>query len=124
MSVNNQSSSDEFVNQLELGKKLRESREYLDLSQEEVATEVGIGRAAISLIESGQRRVTALELKKFARIYKRPTSYFTDEESAEGLETKEIEHLARAVAQLSNKDRDEVARFAEFLSMRSQSEEK
>lgn len=122
MPVNNQSSS--FVNQLELGKKLREAREYLDLSQEEVANEVGIARAAISLIESGQRRVTALELKKFASIYKRPTSYFTEEEPSEGLESKEIEHLARAVAQLSNRDRDEVARFAEFLSMRSQSEEK
>src|SRR5438045_9527971 len=67
---------------MRLAEKLRQAREYLTLSQEEVSKVVGIPRAAISLIESGQRRVEALELKKFAAIYERPVSYFTGEQKA------------------------------------------
>jgi len=101
-----------------LAERLREAREYLDLSQEEVAKAVGIPRAAVSLVESGQRRVDALELKKFAALYDRPVSYFTDEVPSAGLPA-EVEHLARAAANLSTRDREELARFAEFLQTRS-----
>ena len=101
-----------------LAERLREAREYLDLSQEEVAKAVGIPRAAVSLVESGQRRVDALELKKFAALYDRPVSYFTGEVPSAGLPA-EVEHLARAAANLSSRDREELARFAEFLQTRS-----
>jgi transcriptional regulator with XRE-family HTH domain len=101
-----------------LAERLRQAREYLDLSQEEVARAVGIPRAAVSLIESGQRRVDALELKKFAALYDRPVGYFTGEVPSAGLPA-EVEHLARAAANLSSRDREELARFAEFLQTRS-----
>jgi transcriptional regulator with XRE-family HTH domain len=104
-----------------LSERLKQAREYLDLSQDEVAKAVGLPRAAISLIESGQRRVEALELKKFARIYERPTSYFTGEESPVRL-PEEVEHLARAAASLSSRDREELTRFAEFLQVRGSRE--
>src|SRR5437762_686822 len=88
-----------------LAEMLKQAREYLSLSQDEVAKAVGIPRAAISLIESGQRRVDALELKKFAAVYQRPVSYFTGDEIAEATLPAEVEHLARAAANLSSKDR-------------------
>lgn len=106
-----------------LGEMLRQSREYLALSQEEVAKAVGIPRAAISLVESGQRRVDTVELKKFAAVLQRPVSYFTGEEHDVRLPS-EVEHLARAAANLSTKDREELARFAEFLQSRSVVEKK
>jgi transcriptional regulator with XRE-family HTH domain len=102
----------------QLGERLREAREYLALSQEEVAQAVGIPRAAISLIESGQRRVEALELKKFAAIYERPVSYFTGEQEQPPV-PEEVEFLARAAASMSPRDREELKRFAEFLQSRS-----
>lgn len=102
----------------QLGERLREAREYLALSQEEVAQAVGIPRAAISLIESGQRRVEALELKKFAAIYERPVSYFTGEQEQNPV-PEEVEFLARAAAGMSPRDREELKRFAEFLQSRS-----
>jgi transcriptional regulator with XRE-family HTH domain len=109
---------------MRLAELLKQAREYLSLSQDEVAKAVGIPRAAISLVESGQRRVDALELKKFAAVYQRPVSYFTGDEVAEGILPAEVEHLARAAANLSSKDREELARFAEFLQSRSTVEQK
>jgi transcriptional regulator with XRE-family HTH domain len=101
-----------------LAEKLRQAREYMNLSQDEVAKALGIPRAAVSLIESAQRRVEALELKKLAEIYERPVSYFTGEEQTPKLPA-EVEHLARTATQLSSKDREELARFAEFLQAKA-----
>lgn len=105
-----------------LAEKLRLAREYLTLSQDEVAKAVGIPRAAISLIESGQRRVDVLELKKFATVYDRPVSYFTGEEKTQAI-PEEVEHLARAAKNLSSQDRQELTRFAEFLQSKAAAKE-
>lgn len=107
------------IERVQLGERLRQAREYLVLSQDEVSKAVGIPRAAISLIESGQRRVEALELKKLATVYQRPVSHFTGDEVSNADLPTEIEHLARAAANLSLKDREELARFAEYLQSRS-----
>ena len=63
-----------------LGERLREAREYLGFSQDQVATFLGVSRSALSLMESGQRKVDALELKKLAGLYKRSVGYFTGEQ--------------------------------------------
>src|SRR3954470_23945424 len=79
-----------------LGERLREAREYLGFSQDQVATFLGVSRSALSLMESGQRKVDALELKKLAGLYKRSVGYFTGEEDASiGADVK---HLARKVS--------------------------
>jgi len=105
----------------EFARRLKEAREYLELSQDEVARELGIPRTAISLMESGQRKVEALELQKLARLYERPVGYFTGETSVEV--PQEVEHVARMATALSAKDRQELARFAEYLKARSLSKE-
>jgi transcriptional regulator with XRE-family HTH domain len=70
------------------------------------------------MIESGQRKVDAIELKKFARIYQRPISYFTGEDRVNPPLPRDIEHLARAAAKLTDRDREELLRFAQFLQAR------
>jgi len=60
--------------------KLREAREYLGLSQQEVADALKLSRSAVSLIETAQRGVDSTELKAMARLYQRPIGYFTGEE--------------------------------------------
>lgn len=99
-----------------LGVRLREAREYLRLSQDEVAKVLGLARPAISLIESGQRKVDALELKKFAELYQRPAADFTGETEVEAPMPETIQYLARKAAKLTDTDRAELIRFAEFLS--------
>ena len=109
---------DSEIDRVRLGEMLKQAREYLELSQDEVARTVGLPRAAISLIESGQRRVDFLELKRLAEIYQRPVTHFTGEQNIGTALPKDIEHLARTASKLSEQDRRELARFAEFLRSR------
>jgi transcriptional regulator with XRE-family HTH domain len=117
------SSDDESVDRQKLGARLREAREYLGLSQDEVAKYLGIPRTALSHIESGQRRIDALELKKLAQLYKRPVVYFTGESPSDTGMPEDVAHLARAATGLSEGDRRELSRFAEYLRSRAKSEE-
>ncbi len=98
--------------------RLKESREYLGLSQQEVADATGLSRSAVSLLESGQRRVLAQELQTLAKVYQRPVGYFTGEEPVDF--PNDVNMLARQASALSEKDRSELMRFAEFLVQRSQ----
>ena len=103
-----------------MGDRLREAREYLGFSQEEVATYLGVPRSALSLIEAGTRKVDALELKKLATLYKRPVAYFTGEGGEEEEFGEEVAHLARKARELSAEDRAELGRFADFLRAKKQ----
>lgn len=98
--------------QQRLAERLREAREYLGLSQQFVAEHTGIPRVAISAIENGKRKVEALELEALAAVYKYPVTYFL-----EGAldEPASIRALARAATELTERDREEVLRFAQFL---------
>lgn len=104
-----------------LGQRLKEAREYLELNQDEVASALNVPRSAISLIEAGQRKVDALELQKLAEIYQRPIGHFTGEGTAPQALPETVQHLARAAAKLTDRDREELMRFAEFLQTRGRS---
>ena len=106
----------------QLGARLREAREYLGLSQEEVAKYLRIPRSALSHIESGRRRIDALELKRLAELYKQSVAAFTGESQVEGGMPEDVAHLARAAEMLSERDRQELSRFAEYLRARAESE--
>jgi transcriptional regulator with XRE-family HTH domain len=106
-----------------LGEKLRQAREYLGFSQDEVATFLKVPRTAITNIEGGQRRVEAIELKRLAELYRQPVGYFTGEDEASASLPADVALLARQAAKLSIKDREELGRFAEFLNARAKSEE-
>lgn len=115
-------SAGEIDERRKLGAKLRETREYLGLSQDEVAKHLGVPRTGLSHIESGQRKVDALELKKLSTLYKKPTAYFTGESEPNEDLPEDVSHLARAAAELSESDRKELSRFAAYLRARSESE--
>jgi transcriptional regulator with XRE-family HTH domain len=102
-----------------LGVRLREAREYLGLSQDEVAKAVDLPRSAVSLIENGQRKIDALELKKFAELYQRPVGEFTGDVEATAPLQASVQYLARAAAKLTEADQAELIRFAEFLSTKT-----
>jgi transcriptional regulator with XRE-family HTH domain len=102
-----------------LGARLRESREYLRLSQDEVARALDLSRSAVSLMETGQRKVDAIELKRLAEIYQRPIAYFTSEVGDPSAVPEAVQHLARAATALTDRDREELLRFAEFLQARA-----
>ena len=57
-------------------KKLREVRIVLGLDQKQVAKKLNKTQSFISKIESGQRRIDIIQLKEFAKVYKKPINYF------------------------------------------------
>ncbi|VVM05364.1 helix-turn-helix domain-containing protein [Methylacidimicrobium tartarophylax] len=67
-----------MLTRVELGQRLRRSRESAGLSQKEAATELGLPRPAISQIEAGKRGVDTLELARLARLYGKPASWFLE----------------------------------------------
>jgi transcriptional regulator with XRE-family HTH domain len=102
----------------ELGRRLREEREYLNLSQQYVADKTGSPRSAVSDIERGVRKVDSLELRKLARLYMHPVGFFLGEEET----GEDVRALARAVTDLTDQDRAEVIRFARFLRHAAEAE--
>lgn len=102
---------------VKLGRRLKEAREYVGITQEEAANHLKVRRSAISEIEAGKRGVGALEMKSLAALYERPTAWFTGE--VEPPVPEDVAFLARTVSDLSENDRGELANFAEFLRSRS-----
>ena len=100
-----------------LGSRLKEAREYLGLSQEFVAERLRVPRASISAIETGRRKVSSLELRDLARLYKRPLSYFLGESSEEtdDIQDETAGALFRTTRNLSEEDKQQVLKFAQFL---------
>lgn len=56
--------------------KLKEARLEAGLEQEEVAKALGKTQSHISKIEAGQRRVDIIQLKEFAKAYKKELTFF------------------------------------------------
>ena len=101
-----------------LGERLREAREYLGLSQEEVAQALKVPRPSVSAMEAGKRKVSSVELGQLSKLYRRPYEYFLGEQKPDkdGALDETGKALYRATRELSDEDREQVLRFAEFLS--------
>ena len=104
----------------ELARRLREAREFVNLSQQFVAEQTGISRSAISDIERGERRVESLELKRLAELYRMPVDYFLGNEPSRRTRGRQpgTQPSRRSRAQTGEMDPDEkeqVLRFALFL---------
>jgi DNA-binding XRE family transcriptional regulator len=105
------------VQRLAMATRIREAREYIGLSQEDVARALNLSRPAITNLESGSRRVEAVELDKLGRLYGRSVNFLLtgEEPVTAGTTPEKVAFLARALKGLSERDVAEVARFADFL---------
>lgn len=52
-----------------IGRKIKELRKVLDISQQQLANKLGISRPTVSQIENGERKICAGEIKKLAKIF-------------------------------------------------------
>ncbi|BAY80434.1 hypothetical protein NIES25_69220 (plasmid) [Nostoc linckia NIES-25] len=108
------------MNYAELGRRIRLAREEAALSQDAVAQHLELPRSAVSLIESGKRKVDSLELERFSRLVGKSILFFFDESCG----TVEVSHFeeddptqilfsANQVVDISP-DREQIERFRQF----------
>jgi len=57
-------------------KQLRAARGLARLTQEQVAAALNRPQSFVSKCESGERRIDVVELEDFARLYRKPISFF------------------------------------------------
>lgn len=95
-----------------LARRLRGSREYLGFSQDVVAEHLGIPRASVSALEVGKRKVSSIELRDLARLYRTSVEHLLGEEPENDPVAGALYRTAR---ELTVEDRDQVLRFAKFL---------
>ena len=93
-----------------IGSKIREAREAAKKSQMELANALGFESAtAISLIESGERKVRVEDLEKIARFLDKDIKFFIGQEN----KAVDVRVALRADKDLSEKDREAILRFIE-----------
>lgn len=104
----------------ELGRRIRGAREEAALSQDVVAQHLGLPRSAVSLIESGKRKVDSLELRTFSRLVGKSVAFFLDDEKAtveahilDNDDPTQILFSANQVVDIS-RDRPQIERFSQF----------
>jgi Zn-dependent peptidase ImmA (M78 family)/DNA-binding XRE family transcriptional regulator len=104
----------------ELGRRIRVAREEASLSQDVVAQHLDMPRSAVSLIESGKRKVDSLELERFSRLVGKSILFFFDEVSG-AVETSNFEEddptqvlfSANQAVDISP-DKEQIERFRQF----------
>lgn len=96
-----------------LGERLKKAREYLGLTQEDVAKLLNVSRVVITNIEIGARKVTAEELSKLAKIYGWSMEELLEGEKIEG----DTQMFARTFDELSLEDQKEIINLMKFKKM-------
>ncbi|KRK40848.1 helix-turn-helix domain-containing protein [Loigolactobacillus bifermentans] len=72
----------------ELGAKIVDLRESVDMSQVELGRRIGLEKSAMSKIESGSRKVSSDELKKISDVFDVSTDYLLGKNQAPAWATK------------------------------------
>jgi len=67
-------------------------------------------------MEAGRRKVSTLELREFARLYRRPYEWLVGEQDDQPADDAVTQALYRTTRGLSEQDRAQLLSFAQFLS--------
>lgn len=95
--------------------RIREAREWIGLTQQEVSGALGVPRTSVHAMEAGKRGVSALELRRLARLYRRPVAWLLGEEADDPAATDGVLPYLASLG-LSDEDKKQVLRFAEFIA--------
>lgn len=108
--VNPQNKKYEFI-----GKKIRDAREAANMSQKDLASKLDYESAtAISYLESGERKVSVVDLEKIATTLDRDIRFFLGSEG----ETANVRVALRAEG-FDKKDQDAILHIVEMAKKRA-----
>jgi transcriptional regulator with XRE-family HTH domain len=106
---------DEITKAKYIGGRIKQAREDAQLTQSQLAEKIGFDSGtAISLIESGERKIAVETLEKIANILKRDIKYFL----GDNFETVQVEYALRADGNLEREDKEAILRFIEIAKQR------
>lgn len=95
-----------------IGLKIRTAREDADMSQKELAEKVGFeSSTAISLIETGDRKVSVKDLESIALILHKDIKFFLGQEEGKA----DVRFALRADKELSTQDKQQILSFIDFV---------
>jgi len=103
-------------NKEHIGIRIKSAREERGLSQVDLAKALGFHSAtAISLIESGDRKVTAGLLESLSEVLHRDINYFLGKKD----KVVDVQIALRADKDLSKEDKDAILRFIELAKKKN-----
>jgi transcriptional regulator with XRE-family HTH domain len=99
-----------------IGKKIREARESAGLSQKDIAEKLGYeSSTAVSYLESGERKISIIDLEKLSQLLARDIKFFLGQKS----ENLDVRVALRAEKGLDLKDQNAILHIIEMAKMRS-----
>lgn len=112
-----------MINNMNIGKKLKELRLSRGWKQTDVADKVGLSRPAISNIESGKRALTLSTLQRFCEVFNIDISYFGISTDSYDEAVDLVTRIEALFNDLSDTDKDELYRtiMKLYLSARNDS---
>ena len=102
------------------GKRIRESRVDIGMTQEDLGNRMGVGKSTISEWESGKRKPDIDAIILMAKILQVPVSYLGEFGTTTDEEIKFA--LFGAENGITDEQYDEVKRFARYIKEKSESE--
>jgi len=100
-------------NMRSIGKKLKMAREFLELTQEQVASTLDLTRNIVGNIENDKRDAKPEELLKFSRLYGITMEEIVSEDKKVDLSSQVF---ARGFDSLSDRDQQEILNLIKFKS--------
>lgn len=94
----------------DIGKKLREARNRVNMYQSVAAEKMGMSRPTLSAIETDKRQVTTDELVKFSELYRVDVNYLLYEVDYVSRNKRIIEYYKKFIA-LPEEKQKEVMNF-------------
>lgn len=97
-----------------IGVRVALAREGLQLTQAQLASELGLDRTAVAKIESGNRKVSAMELVRLAAVLDRPIDWFVSE-SPPAVVSRRQDPVTGGRSPLLDRQIERLARDVDFL---------
>lgn len=95
-----------------IGGRIKKARESAHMSQADLAERLGFeSPTAVSLIESGQRKVTITVLEKISDVLHTDINFFLGKE----VKSVGVQFALRSEKNLSKDDKDKILEFIEFV---------
>ena len=99
-----------------IGRKIKDFREALGISQQELADTLGVSRPTISQIENGERKIYAEEIKKLAKIFNISTDRLLNLEKEPAVIIREAKETYKSKPQIRiNLPQKNLNKFKEVL---------